>query len=73
MNGNPGCLPDANYAYATKKEARDALKNTMILLRDNGDKYRGNLKQGYFASIEGNYYADIEECQEDNCMKELEE
>ena len=72
FNGLHGCLPDGNNCYTTLREAREDLKDVVRNLREGGMKFTGNLKHGNFEQIDGNYYADIETCQEPDCLKNQE-
>ena len=77
ISGFHGCLSESNTVYETKKEAREALKDTIRDLRDSGNTFSGNLKALYFEAIKKadflGDYVDIEECQEEDCLKELDE
>ena len=71
LNGISGCLPDANTVYQTKQEAKEGLKWTVSELRDI-EPYYGNIKQGFFYSKSGYYYAEISDpCYESQCMEDL--
>lgn len=76
MNGIHGCLPDYNEVYETISDARNGLKENVSMARENGDRLKGNLKNGYFEVITSktsNYYYDIEECKQKECLEEIEE
>lgn len=70
INGLCGCIPDNNSIYGNKKDAVGGLSEVIKLLKQDGDKYDGTLKGGYYQQKDGNYYCELVACSEPECDKE---
>jgi hypothetical protein len=73
IHGFPGCMPEGNEPYRTKKQARQGMKENVNIFRQPGERWRGNKKHDYFERTDGGYYAEVNECYESECLKEIEE
>ena len=47
LMGQPGCLPDVNETYPTKREAQDGAMFWARMCRDGGEILDGNKRDGY--------------------------
>ena len=73
IGGFHGCMSEMNLVYASKIEARSALKEEIAQLRETGNTFHGSLKAGYFEAskktdILGDYL-EITECDQAKCME----
>jgi len=76
LGGIHGCMPDVNDIYHTKMEAREGLKWHIENAREDGYKYSGTLRDGYFEEEESevrqwpNNYFEIVTCFEEDCLQD---
>jgi len=77
MAGFHGCIPEDNQVYTNTKSAEEGLKEVRDMLKESGNKLRGSIKGHYFEVVKKTDalcdYIDIESCNEEECLKEIEE
>lgn len=83
MNGNPGCLPDCNDWYTTKRAAQQAAREIKESELDNlrsgaasemnyqelvsAYGFKGSARRGLYVRNDGHYYIEIATCDMAEC------
>ena len=77
LAGLHGCIPSSNDVYETREQANEGLKEIVNQFEDSENKLEGSVEQGYFEIKEKTDslcdYVEISECQEKECLQEIEE
>jgi hypothetical protein len=73
LSGIHGCMPDNNQVCETKKEAEMSAVWWISELRDTGLTFEGSAKSGYYESLNRNYYLEISDCYESDCLDDLDD
>jgi len=65
-----GYMPDSNSWYKSIKQARESMKELVTMSRIFGERFTGSMKKCYFVSTNNNYYFEVTECFEKECLTE---
>lgn len=67
IDGMPGYMPNGNYIHTTRHMAEQDAYEQVCRDRENGERYAGSMRSGYYERIDGNYYVEITACDMDEC------
>lgn len=70
LDGMPGYMPNGNYYHSTRRNAEQDAYGQVQRDRENGQRYHGSMRAGFYSRTDGEYYVEVNECDMSECSED---